>query len=158
MYAKEALAKTGVRPAIILGVLSEESDLGTNLGSGSWRTDMNPTRDAPLFQQICAEFGYNPDNQPVSKKPWSGWRGAMGPAQFIPSTWVQCARSMGSGHGNLRRRDAYGRQRRRSAERLAALRYLAGWKNAKKSAYSYYGDAVVNLAEQFQQQINVLGG
>ena len=44
------------------------------------------------------------------------------------------------------------------AERLAALRYLAGWKNAKKSAYAFYGDDVMELAAKFQSQIAILGG
>ncbi len=69
-YAKQAGAFTGVRPALILGILSEESNLGQNLGSGNWKVDMNQTRDAPVFAQLCAALGLNPDTQPVSKKPW----------------------------------------------------------------------------------------
>ena len=45
-----------------------------------------------------------------------------------------------------------------SAERLAALRYLAGWKNAGKSAYAFYGDNVMSYAADFQSQIDVIGG
>src|SRR3989344_6009027 len=86
-YAKQAGALTGVRPALILGILSEESNLGQNIGTGNWKVDMKEPRDVPVFAQITAELGINPDTQPVSKKPWYGWGGAMGPAQFIPSTW-----------------------------------------------------------------------
>ena len=173
-YAKEASLKTGVRPALILGILSEESNLGQNVGSGSWRVDMNPTRDQPVFQQITAELGINPDTQPVSKKPWYGWGGAMGPAQFIPSTWQlykeRIAASTGQTPPNpwdprtatfaasILMMDNGADQQTRATERLAALRYLAGWKNATKSAYSFYGDDVMELADQFQQQIDVLGG
>ncbi len=77
-----------MRPAVILGILAEESNLGENVGTGNWKTDMHPTRDQPVFATLMAELGLDPDQQKVSKKPWYGWGGAMGPAQFIPSTWV----------------------------------------------------------------------
>lgn len=173
-YAKEASVKTGVRPAVILAILSEESNLGQNVGSGSWRVDMNPTRDAPVFQQICTELGLNPDSMPVSKKPWYGWGGAMGPAQFIPSTWVQyedrISQMTGQNPPNpwdprtatfataILMMDNGADAQTRSAERLAALRYLAGWKNASKAAYAFYGNDVMDLADKFQSQIDILGG
>src|SRR5262249_47942133 len=47
-YAKQAAVVTNVRPAVILGILKEETDLGQNLGSGNWKLDMNPTRDQPV--------------------------------------------------------------------------------------------------------------
>ncbi len=87
-YAKEVSTKTGVRPAFILGIIAEESDLGANVGTGNWKVDMKAPRDTVPFQTICSALGLNPDNMPVSKKPWYGYGGAMGPAQFIPSTWV----------------------------------------------------------------------
>jgi membrane-bound lytic murein transglycosylase B len=173
-YAKEASAKTGVRPAVILAILSEETNLGQNLGSGNWRTDMHPTRDAPIFQEICAALGLDPDKQPVSKKPWYGWGGAMGPAQFIPSTWKQYAPRISKMTGQdpanpwdprtavfataILMMDNGADAQTRSAERLAALRYLAGWKNASKSAYAFYGNDVMSLADKFQSQIDILGG
>src|SRR5262249_10913738 len=153
----------------ILGILAEESNLGQNLGSGNWKVDMNPTRDQPVFQQICSALGLNPDAMPVSKKPWYGWGGAMGPAQFIPSTWQlyndRIAASSGQTPPNpwdprtatfaaailLMDNGADGGTP--ATERLAALRYLAGWKNATKSAYSFYGDQVMDLTNKFQDQI-----
>lgn len=87
-YALFAQKYTGVRPAFLLGIITEETNLGDNLGSGNWRVDMHPTRDQPLFAKITADLGFNPDTMPVSKRPWYGWGGAMGPAQFIPSTWI----------------------------------------------------------------------
>ena len=172
-YAKEASAKTGVRPALILGVLSEESNLGQNLGSGNWRVDMHQTRDAPIFQDITTALGLNPDSMPVSKKPWYGWGGAMGPAQFIPSTWQLYQDRIASASGQnppnpwdartatfaaaLLLLDNGADAQTPQAERLAALRYLAGWKNAGKSAYAFYGDDVMDLAAKFQSQIEILG-
>lgn len=172
-YAKEASAKTGVRPAVILAILTEESNLGQNVGSGNWRIDMNPDRDAPVFQAICLELGLDPDAQKVSKKPWYGWGGAMGPAQFIPSTWKQykdrIAKLAGQTPPNpwdprtatfataLLMMDNGADAQTRSAERLAALRYLAGWKNASKAAYAFYGNDVMALADKIQSQIDILG-
>lgn len=87
-YANLVSEKTGVRPAFLLGIIAEESNLGENVGTGNWKVDMHPTRDQPIFQQLVASLGLDPDAMPVSKKPWYGYGGAMGPAQFIPSTWV----------------------------------------------------------------------
>lgn len=173
-YAKEASAATNVRPALILAILREESNLGQNVGTGNWRNDMNPTRDAPVFQQICAALGLSPDSMPVSKKPWYGWGGAMGPAQFIPSTWQlyqdRIAQASGQTPPNpwdprtaafaaaILMMDNGADARTPAAERLAALRYLAGWKNASKSAYAFYGNDVMGYADEYQQDINVLTG
>lgn len=172
-YAKEAGAKTGVRPALILGILAEESNLGQNLGSGNWKVDMHPTRDVPIFAQITAKLGINPDAQPVSKKPWYGWGGAMGPAQFIPSTWVlyedRIAAMTGRNPANpwdprtaafaaaILLADNGADAQTLAAERLAALRYLAGWKNAGNPSYAFYGNDVMSLAAKFQTDINILG-
>lgn len=173
-YANDASKQTGVRPAFILGIIAEESDLGANVGTGTWTVDMNPTRDQPVFQKICAELGLDPNKMPVSKKPWYGWGGAMGPAQFIPSTWVlyedRIAKLTGDNPPNpWNPKDAFmasaillmdnGADKGGFAnERLAALRYLAGWKNASKPEYSFYGDDVMNLAAKYQDQIDILNG
>lgn len=173
-YAKEAAAATGVRPALILGVLAQESNLGENVGTGNWKTDMHPTRDVPVFATLMAELGLDPDAQKVSKKPWYGWGGAMGPAQFIPSTWVGYKDRIGQLTGNnppnpwdartaifasaLLMADNGADAQTRASERLAALRYFAGWGNANKPAYAFYGDGVMGLADKFQKEIDVLEG
>lgn len=173
-YAKEASAATGVRPALILGVLAQESNLGENVGTGNWNDDMHPTRDRPVFKTLMEELGLDPDTQRVSKKPWYGWGGAMGPAQFIPSTWVMYKERIGelSGHNPpnpwdartaifasaLLMADNGADAGTRASERLAALRYFAGWGNANKPAYAFYGDGVMGLADKFQKEIDVLEG
>lgn len=173
-YAKEASALTGVRPAVILGILAEESNLGENVGTGNWRTDMHPTRDQPVFEVLMAELGLDPDTQKVSKKPWYGWGGAMGPAQFIPSTWKQYKDRVGKITGQnppnpwdartaifasaMLMADNGADKQTPAAERLAALRYLAGWGNASKPAYAFYGDDVMALSAKFQKEIDVLEG
>lgn len=79
---------TGVRAAFVLGVLKVETNLGSNLGSGYYKTDMSP-KQHPTFLEIINELGL-PDNVPVSRKPigYTGWGGAMGPAQMMPTTWI----------------------------------------------------------------------
>ena len=87
-YAKEVEAKLGVDAAFLLGLIKTESDLGKNVGQGSYLIDMHPTRDRPIFPFIADLFGFEADDLRVSANPGFGWGGAMGPAQFIPSTWV----------------------------------------------------------------------
>lgn len=173
-YANIASAKTGVRPAIILGIIAEESNLGQNVGTGSWKVDMKNPRDTEPFKLITSRLGLDPDKMPVSKKPWYGWGGAMGPAQFIPSTWILYEKKIAdaTGHAIPNPWDPYdafmasailmkengANKGTRAAERLAALRYLAGWTNANKREYAFYGDDVMELADKYQKQIDILKG
>lgn len=100
-YAKVASAKTGVKPAFILAILKQESNMGANVGTcnrpgdlKTWRDimpgpDSNSWRDdQSAFQRITSKLGISPDGQPLScPLATGGWGGAMGPAQFIPVTW-----------------------------------------------------------------------
>lgn len=172
-YAKEASAKTGVRPAVILGILREETNLGENVGTGTWTKDMHPTRDRPVFEKLMAELGLNPDTMPVSRKPSYGWGGAMGPGQFIPSTWVmykdRIAKSTGESPPNpwnartaifataLLMMDNGADGGTYATERKAALKYFAGG-NWSKPAYAFYGDDVMEFAADFQKDIDILEG
>lgn len=171
-FANEASATTGVRPALLLATFEQESNLGENVGTGNYRDDMHPTRDVPVFLEITARLGLDPEQMPVSKKPWYGWGGAMGPAQFIPSTWVLYEDRIGRASGQIPPnpwdpRTAFiasalllsdnGADRGTYyAERLAALRYFAGWKNAEKASYAFYGDQVMELAAKHQGLIDIL--
>ncbi|MEK9168123.1 MAG: lytic murein transglycosylase [Patescibacteria group bacterium] len=173
-YANEVNKKTGVRQAFLLGIIAEESNLGENVGKGTWTVDMHPTRDKPVFADITARLGLDPNVMPVSKKAWYGWGGAMGPAQFIPSTWILYEKRISELTGNrppnpwnpedafmasgVLLKDNGATRGGYSAERLAALRYLAGWKNATKPAYAFYGNDVMELAEKYQKQIDILQG
>jgi peptidoglycan hydrolase CwlO-like protein len=87
---------TNVAPEFLLGVLRVESGLGTNVGGGRYKTDMNPNQ-WNTFKSICKELGADPDKVPVSRRACynsgakdgcGGWGGAMGPAQFMPDTWM----------------------------------------------------------------------
>lgn len=172
--ANRVLAKTGVRPAFLLGIIAEESNLGQNVGTGNWRVDMKAPRDTEPFKRITAALGLDPDKMPVSKKPWYGYGGAMGPAQFIPSTWEGFQDRIASLTGNnppnpWNPEDAFmaagiylsdngADAKTPQAERYAALCYLAGCANAKKSSYAFYGDDVMELAVKYQRQIDILSG
>jgi len=105
-FAQAAQKSTGVSPALALAVLTQESNLGANVGQCYLRNSatgagvgkntgtpfanvMAPNRDVPPFLALAQELGFDPHNQVVSCPIASagGWGGAMGPAQFIPSTW-----------------------------------------------------------------------
>lgn len=109
-YAREAQAKTGIEPAFLLAILTQESNLGANVGQ-CYLTDpttgagkgkntgtpfinvMKPTRDVAPFLEITAALRLDPYTTPVSCPiaGVAGYGGAMGPAQFIPSTWKMFA-------------------------------------------------------------------
>ncbi len=109
-YATSASQKTGVRPALILAILTQESDLGKNQGSclvnniengdGAGKNTgtlfeqvMKAPRDTVPFKDITERLGKDWKMTPVSCPPGAKWTasrgygGGMGPSQFIPSTW-----------------------------------------------------------------------
>ncbi len=106
-YAQAAEKSTGVDPALVLAILTQESNLGQNVGQCYLTNDatgagvgkntgtafakvMAPLRDVPKFLALASQLGFDPHHQVVSCPIASagGWGGAMGPAQFIPSTWA----------------------------------------------------------------------
>lgn len=107
-YAELAARRTGIRPAFLLALLEVETgrqfeggviSAGTYLGTGNWRTDMYECyirlgrRSAAEAQKnaffaITSRLNFDPDKMPVSRRPSYGCGGAMGPAQFIPTTWL----------------------------------------------------------------------
>lgn len=96
--AKFAGAKTGVAPAFILAILEQESEYGANIGQCTYnqlvqnKPVMGPG-SVPVFTVMADVLGFDINTQAVSC-PISyggvryGWGGAMGPSQFIPSTWA----------------------------------------------------------------------
>ncbi len=170
-YANFASQNSGVRAALILAVLDKESALGKNVGKCSWKTAMSPTRDQPIFVQITSQLGLNPDSMPVSCPILTdgSYGGAMGIAQFIPSTWVQYVpqiqRITGSYPSPWNPRDAFvatalylaqagATNQSFSAERVAAAKYYAG---SRWRYYIYsYGSNVMDRASYYTDQIAAL--
>ena len=182
--AKIAQDATGVRAALILAVLDGESALGRNVGRCTYDknpyypgrasnpTTMHPTRDIPVFLAITQELGLDPATTVVSCPiPQDGaYGGALGPAQFLPSTWMkyrdQVAALTGSNPPSpwsnldafvataLYLKGAGAASASLYNEKVAAAKYYAG------SRWSYYlnsyGASVVTRAEEFQDDIDIL--
>lgn len=158
-YANQASKVTGVRPAFILAILQQESNLGANVGQCYLKDDatgagvgkntgtpfpnvMSPSRDVPPFLALAAQLGFDPHNQVVSCPQGVGWGGAMGPSQFIASTWTTYIPRIAAATGNSvpnpwNARDAFmatglfladlgARSGTPSGELEAAGRYFAG--------------------------------
>jgi peptidoglycan hydrolase CwlO-like protein len=161
--AQYASQLTGVRPALILGVLKIESDMGTNLGSGHFPEDMQPaSREA--FLRITKKLGLDPATAPISARPtrYAGWGGAIGPGQFMPQTWEtiegRVAQLMNKPLANpYELADAFVATAvmladrggtTRQGEYEAVNRYLAGpnWQYV-----TWYGDTVLAVAEEFEK-------
>ena len=191
--AKQAGAATGVRPAFILGILKQETNLGANVGQclltnspnkgdGKGKNTGTPirgvmksTRDVDPFLALTSALGFDWASMPVSCPQSTGYGGAMGPAQFIPSTWsiYQTRIAKLAGHAStpanpwhnldaftaiaLYMTDLGAAARTPSAERTAALKYFAGSYYANPR-FATYGDNVMQFAADFEQEIDILSG
>lgn len=195
-YANFASEKTGIRASLILAILSQESDLGKNIGS-CYVTDlqtgdgigkntgtffekvMKAPRDTTPFENITSALGLNWGSTPVScplGKSYTasrGYGGAMGPSQFIPSTWnlytSRLAAALGISMPNpwnakdavmataLYLKDLGAAGGTYTAERNAACKYYSGRSCDSRSPINYtYGNSVIAKAETFQENIDFL--
>lgn len=188
-YAKTASRITGVRAAFILAILSQETDLGANVGQclvtdlttgdGKGKNTGTPfsgimkvPRDTVPFKAIMDALGRDWSTTPVSCPQPGGYGGAMGPTQFIPSTWLSFESriksalgvaatdpwnplhaivatglylgAVGGGGGNY------------AAEHTAAAKYYAG--GAWASSGQAYANSVMDKASTFQNDIDTLAG
>ncbi len=178
---------TGIRPAFLLSIIMQESALGRNVGqcyiadtsSGASRhintgqtfsngiaTPANGANrdDLSIFLTITSELGRDPHETPVSCPMSYGYGGAMGPAQFIPSTWQSVRSSVSNTLGRepdpwevsdsflasgTLLRDLGGVNN----ERRAALQYFAG-SNWQASHVQFYGDQTMQRTECIQTFLN----
>lgn len=187
---------TGVRPALVLAILMQESSLGINVGAcylkdpvtgagvsiktGETRNrTMSPTRDVPVFTALLSKLGRTVEKTPVSC--WIamysggnpiGWGGAMGPSQFIPSTWkifeTRIEGITGSGVADpWNPRDAITATAiylsdlgavagNESSERNAACKYYSGRSCAASNAAAVYGNSVMRKIVSVQADIDKL--
>lgn len=197
-FSKEASQATGVSPAFILAILKQESNLGKYDGgcvivdsSGTGKrlrngeiipNIMHPTRDFPLFAQIVKDLGLDPTVQqfscPVTAKvsgKYSDYGGAMGPSQFIPSTWNMYKKRIEAAlnvpHANpwnpehaimataLYMKDLGAQDP--SQERNAACKYYSGaacgvTRNGKVVQNAFYATSVLKYKAEIQKDIDVI--
>ncbi|HEV7449008.1 MAG TPA: hypothetical protein VGP13_00505 [Candidatus Paceibacterota bacterium] len=190
-YAQQAQKITGTDPALALAILTQESNLGTNVGQCYMTNDatgdgvgkntgtpfkgvMNPTRDVPPFLALSQQLGFDAHSQVVSCPIASvgGWGGAMGPAQFIPSTWALYAPRIASGLGksvanpwaaqdaimamSFLLSDNGASAGGYSADFNAAARYYAGWNGPNTGPGKTYATQVMAKVAGIQQNIDYL--
>ncbi len=169
-YAFFAAEKTGIRPELIMSIIKQETNFGNNVGNGTYKSDMNSSQHA-TFVQICLELGRSPESTPVSAKPksYQGWGGAMGPSQFMPTTWMTVKEEVSRITGNIPAdpwdmQDAFvatgvklaqmgAASQNRDTEWEAAGRYFAGGNYAK---YPWYGDNVMRRADIYKEQLRAI--
>ncbi|TSC73161.1 MAG: hypothetical protein G01um101438_184 [Parcubacteria group bacterium Gr01-1014_38] len=160
-FARFAGSAAGVRPALLLGVLKVESNIGTNVGSGRYPDDIHPDhRDA--FLRVTKRLDLDPATTPVSAKPtsYAGWGGAMGPGQILPGIWERIESDVARITGKeipspfelldafvgtaviLRNAGAAS-----GSEFEAVNRYFAGpnWQR-----FTWYGDRVLAVAKEYE--------
>jgi peptidoglycan hydrolase CwlO-like protein len=190
-YAQQAEKSTGVDPALALAILTQESNLGTNVGQCYLTNDstgagvgknsgkvfanvMAPNRDVPPFLALGLALGFDPHRQVVSCPIASagGWGGAMGPAQFIPSTWALYAKKVAAANNvaianpwdpkdaitamSYLLADNGAAGSGYTAEYNAAARYYAGWNGPSTTAGRAYASQVMAKVASIQQNIDFL--
>ncbi len=181
-FATLAAKRTGIRTAFLLGLLEVETGrryeegiitAGNHTGNGNWKTDLyqcyinlgkpsSAEKQKNAFFQITSQLGYNPDDMPVSRKPSYGCGGAMGPAQFLPSTWLLFDDKVAdlTGHNPpdpwkvedaftaaaLYLADAGATSKTREKELRAAKAYISGSPNCTQYICNFYSREVLRLA------------
>jgi hypothetical protein len=183
-YANLASKKTGIRPAFLLAILTQESNLGANQGS-CYVTNtttgagvgvksgkvvanvMKPTRDIKPFMEITSSLGRDPYKTLISCPIGGfGYGGAMGPSQFIPSTWQWIKGRVASFLGiktpdPWNARDAFmasaiylsdlgAGAKTYTAERNAACKYYSGRACGLVTGNTTYGNSVMTKATNIQ--------
>lgn len=179
--------RSGIRTAFLLALLEVETgkqfedgviSVGTNLGTGNWRRDLyqcyinlkkpkTAESEKNAFMKITSNLGLSPDSMPVSRKPNYGCGGAMGPAQFLPTTWLRYADEVAqlTGHNPpnpWNPEDAFqaaavflakagADSQTTSGEIAAAKTYLSGNPSCKKSICKHYSNRIVALAKEIGQ-------
>lgn len=182
----------GIRPAFLLAVLQQESSIGKNVGqcyladattgrgvtikTGKSVSKLMPPgppyskrNDVAIFMKITSALGRDPYATPVSCPLSVGWGGAMGPAQFIPTTWARYDDRIQSITGKAPNpwdiRDAFlaaglylsdygAKSKEENGEWKAAMIYFSG-STTNKSFY-WYANNVIKIASGFESDIRIL--
>jgi len=174
-YGKLAAQRAGIRPEFLIAILEIESGLGRNVGTGNWLQDMyncylrlgrrdRAEAEKAAFLSIVGKLGLDPNTVKVSREPNYGCGGALGPAQFLPTTWLGYEQTVTvlTGHdpanpwniedaftasaaklarGGATSKDVIGETR-------AAKAYISGSPTCTKSICISYARAVLRKAEE----------
>ncbi len=179
-FGRLAAERVGIRPAFLLAILDVESGIGRNVGSGNWLDDMyncylrlgklsRAEAERSAFFAIIGKLGLDPNSVKVSAAPSYGCGGAMGPAQFIPSTWLlyepEVARLTGHNPPNpwsiedsfmaaaIYLANAGAGNQTPAAEIRAANIYLSGKANCRQSICRYYSNLVLQKAAEIEKEL-----
>ena len=181
-FGQLAAIATGIRPEYLIAVLEVESSLGKNVGRCNraedppekhYRNIMKPDRDIQPFLVITAELGLNADTTAVSCPQYVngrryGWGGAMGPAQFIPSTWMgykdEVSRIVGRPANPWMIEDAFmaaavklaragASAKTRTAEVAASKAYYSGKSTCSTAPCNSYANAIQRKAEEIAKNL-----
>ncbi len=163
--------------------------VGTNVGTGNWRDDLylcyqrlgryyggsniakynaRAEKEKEAFFRITDELGLDSDKMPVSKEPpYAGCGGAMGPAQFIPTTWLLYRERVASltGHNPpnpwnvedaftasaLFLADAGASSKTQAGETRAAKTYLSGSPSCARYVCRSYASRILTLARDIER-------
>jgi len=174
----------GIRPALLLAISQEELLLEktdmcylTNIetGEGKRSSDgkvlqktMKPDRDIKPFLDITKALGKDPMKTLITCPMSFGWGGAMGPADFIPSTWMLYKNKIEKITGKpsdpwnvddaflamgLFLADTGAKSKTQKGEWKSAMVYFSGSVN---SPYTWYADGAMKIADQIQSDIDSL--
>jgi membrane-bound lytic murein transglycosylase B len=192
-YANTVYKTTGVPPAFLLAILTQETGIGkndgtcylTNPGDGSGINTktgnhisnvMKPSRDVQPFLNIISSLGLDYKSMQVSCPQSIGYGGAMGPAQFIASTWtllisrIQTALGISTAPNPWHPLDAFmasaiylsdlgADSTSYTAQKNAACKYYSGRSCGYVTGATSYGNSVMALANQIQtNEIDPLQG
>lgn len=190
-YGQLAAIRAGIRPAFLLAILEVESRLGQNIGSGNWRDDMyecylrlsriaktaerkqyyinRAESEKNAFFIVTGKLGLDPNTVKVSKEPTYGCGGAMGPAQFIPTTWLGYEARIATltGHNPpspwsiedafmasaIKLANAGATGKTRASEGGAARAYIGGKTTCTSSICNSYSAAVLRKADEIEQNL-----
>ncbi len=175
-----AAERAGIRPAFLIAILEVESGLGRNVGTGNWMDDMyscylrlgkasRAEAEKTAFLAIVGKLGLDPNTVKVSREPNYGCGGAMGPAQFIATTWLAYEEEVSrvTGHippnpwviedaftaSAIKLARAGATSQTRAGEGAAARIYLSGRASCTSRACNSYASAVLRKADEIQQNL-----
>ncbi|MEA2097985.1 MAG: lytic murein transglycosylase [Patescibacteria group bacterium] len=186
-----ASSVTGVRQEFILAIFQVETRLGAFEGTGNWEDDMykcylrlskyfpeneawyinRANKEKNAFFEIVEQLNLDPNSVKLSAEPKSiGCGGAMGFAQFIPSTWLAYKDRVSTITGHyppspwnladslvtmaVKLSDVPGViDGNYNAEREAAGRYHGGGKWYKKRSSIKYANKVMIWASLYEEEL-----